>query len=389
MPDKHNNKIQFAMLVMLCFITALYAARNVDFAPMNGTFQNYNPVRRLLDGQIPFKDFADYLGLGHLYLGAGLTGILGGSFRGSLIAFNMLSSLSFVLISSLLGTAVLGRKRDALNVTGICFVVMAGLLYCVRKIFPELLSPLLMRSINYFLATGNSARFVRALVIPIVMLIVISCEKIVRVSHHKGVLSSAGAGVIGGFAFTYGNDFGISCWVCMHIMTFVVAISRSRKLRTAVCCTFLEIFVSVMCILLSAWIFTAGHLQNWMSVIMQSGGYQAWYYNSGKSYYVYQADYAVLFTQGTLSIVYLLKIFARKGDTASIKRYGLPAFANIVSCCAANEYRLMSGNFLREPSMIILIMTIIFETLFIKNQVGRIKSEESSRKNQVGRIKSE
>ena len=29
-----------------------------------------HPLARLLDGQIPYKDFQDYLGLGHLFIGS-------------------------------------------------------------------------------------------------------------------------------------------------------------------------------------------------------------------------------------------------------------------------------------------------------------------------------
>ena len=43
-------------IVMLLTIFTMYAVRNnpsVNFIAMNGTYQNYNPVRRLLSGQIP------------------------------------------------------------------------------------------------------------------------------------------------------------------------------------------------------------------------------------------------------------------------------------------------------------------------------------------------
>lgn len=56
--------IQIIILILICLLHSLEAAHYVNFYPMNGTFQNYNPVRRLLSGQIPYKDFNTYLGLG-------------------------------------------------------------------------------------------------------------------------------------------------------------------------------------------------------------------------------------------------------------------------------------------------------------------------------------
>ena len=68
---------QAALLLAVCLVHAIEEGRYADFYPINGTFQNYNPVRRLLAGQAPFVDFQDYLGLGHLFAGALATLLLG------------------------------------------------------------------------------------------------------------------------------------------------------------------------------------------------------------------------------------------------------------------------------------------------------------------------
>ena len=51
------------LMVLICLIHTFKEASFANFVPINGTFQNYNPVRRFLSGQIPFKEYADYLGL--------------------------------------------------------------------------------------------------------------------------------------------------------------------------------------------------------------------------------------------------------------------------------------------------------------------------------------
>lgn len=65
-------------MLAICFIYSLRAGHYADFSPINGTFQNFNPCRRLLAGQIPYKDFTDYLGMGHLYAGSMFTAFLEG-----------------------------------------------------------------------------------------------------------------------------------------------------------------------------------------------------------------------------------------------------------------------------------------------------------------------
>ena len=71
-----NNWV-FAVGVVLCILIIFFHAKSAghyaNFYPINGSFQNYNPVRRLISGQIPYRDFQDYLGLGHLYIGSIVT----------------------------------------------------------------------------------------------------------------------------------------------------------------------------------------------------------------------------------------------------------------------------------------------------------------------------
>lgn len=87
---KETIIIVFELLVMLsiCILHAITSGHYVNFWPINGTFQNFNPVRRFLAGQIPYRDFQDYLGLGHLYAGTIITFLFGSDYQASLTAFS-------------------------------------------------------------------------------------------------------------------------------------------------------------------------------------------------------------------------------------------------------------------------------------------------------------
>ena len=101
---------------------SLSAGHYANYYPINGTFQNYNPVRRLLSGQIPYKDFQDYLGLGHLYTGSVFTVLFGGTYRASLAAFSFLTFGGLALLSLVIGMAIFRRKEIANVNTDIAIV---------------------------------------------------------------------------------------------------------------------------------------------------------------------------------------------------------------------------------------------------------------------------
>lgn len=75
---------------------------------MNGDFQNYNPVRHLLAGQIPYRDFTVYLGAGELYSVGGLLLVLGNSFGRSMFATNFCTWFYFELLVLAVCLVVIG-----------------------------------------------------------------------------------------------------------------------------------------------------------------------------------------------------------------------------------------------------------------------------------------
>ena len=82
-----KNKTLWFVLISICFafMYALVVTKKSDFFPINGDFQNYNPARRFLDGQIPFKDFSVYIGCGEMLLDALGLFVIGNTFTNSLM----------------------------------------------------------------------------------------------------------------------------------------------------------------------------------------------------------------------------------------------------------------------------------------------------------------
>lgn len=367
--------LEIILLILICVLHAFSAGHSVNFFPINGTYQNFNPVRRLLAGQVPYRDFIDYLGMGHLYLGAAATAIFGGSYQKSLIAFTFLTLFGFAAFSLVIGKAVLKKTDAAVTVTNlVLLMLMIRPLFFVNAIG---LTEDVMVALDYALGTGNSARFVRGAILPLSVILLWGGEKIYRPyierynERKRKFFHLMWAGTIAGFSFAWSNDYGISCWVCMAVMTFWVSFTCSRNAVTAAVDFFIELLISMISLFLFVEIFTLGHFREWFRNVFGTGGYQFWYFNSSKSYYIFDVDIScIMLIQALLAVVFLVFLFMKGIDRETMRRYGIPGFVNMTCFCAVNEYKLLSGGSNREVALVVLFLTVLFETihLFKRNQ---------------------
>lgn len=367
------------MMFLINLLYAMYQGYYANFYPINGTFQNFNPVRRFLAGQVPYKDFQDYLGLGHLYSGSIATKLFGGDYQSSLIAFSFLTTLSLTLILLIAGLAITRKTEAAVSLTNIILVFLVTNSLVIDNIAG---SEAIKKALESALNTGNSARFVRGLILPVSCFLIWQLyltyvrlsNKWVKFGQYEDLLRSCGVGAVAGFSFVWSNDYGISCWVCLIIMTSIILLSKTRDLRKTLLGTTIEALSSTISIFVFAEILTGGHGLAWINATFGTGGYQSWYYNSGKSYFLYNVDFSyIMLVQAFLCLTYLLKLFRTKASYNAIIRYGIPAFMNMVSFCAVNEYQLLSGGGLYEVALSVLFATIFFEVCNFIITIGKEK----------------
>ena len=76
-----------------------------------------------MSGQIPYKDFQDYLGMGHLYIGSVFTALYGGDYQGSLQAFSFLTFGGLAALALMVSMAVVKRKEVAGAITNIILTI--------------------------------------------------------------------------------------------------------------------------------------------------------------------------------------------------------------------------------------------------------------------------
>lgn len=371
--------IELGLLILICVLHSVSAGHYADFFPINGTFQNYNPVRRLLSGQVPYKDFQDYLGIGHLYAGSLMTVVFGGDYRSSLQAFSFLTFGGLALISLMISLAIVKKKEIACAVTNVFLVILLVEPLIFKYGFGDINDTL--SALEYALGTGNSARFIRGMILPISCFFVFLGYRVykrflaAKSLKNRELLLYLEIGTVAGFSFAWSNDYGVSCWVCLMIMAFWLSICRERKADKSALALLVSVLASLISLFVSIEIFTFGNFKEWCSATFATGGYQGWYYNLDKSYYVYDVDYSlIMMFQLGVVIAYLVKLYREKGAMAAFRRYGIPAFANMVSYCAVNEYKLLSGGSSREVALSVLFLTVLFEMgLFLLKAVNRKK----------------
>ena len=384
--DKRESvSIGLGVLILLsvCVLHAAAFNHYANFWPINGTFQNFNPVRRLLAGQIPYKEFQDYLGLGHLYSGAITTLLFGGDYQASLIAFSFLSFAGLAMIALVLGSVLFQKKSTVLMITNIILILVLTEPFLYSNVLAG--TSEIQGALNYAVSSGNSARFVRGMILPLSCAFFLAADRIMRKAgiykrvqdKHRNLIKLSLVGMLAGFSFLWSNDYGVSCWVCLFVMTFLVVLARTANLGRAVSGAAFECMVSILFLFLFVEIFTLGHFGNWFQSVFGTGGYQGWYYNSAKSYYLYDVDFSyIMLIQAFVCLAYLTQLFRSRAGGQSMKRYGIPAYANMTGFCAVNEYKLLSGNNAREVALAVLFVTLLFEAcrcLAILLKADRIK----------------
>lgn len=324
----------------------------------------------MLSGQIPYSDFYIYLGFGHLYIGAVFTAIFGGKFSGSLIAFSLLTIVSFAGISYFIGKAIFQKKVMALAITNLILSIIL-----IRPVFLENIfgSYNIYGALISVLGPGNSARFVRGLIVPIVIYLVMLLlkkiefirEKNKYIKNNTAVFIDLMIGLISGLCFLWSNDYGISSWLCLLIMYFLYILSKKERFLLKIKDMILTIFSSLLSIVIFAEILTLGHVDKWIKNTFTTGGYQGWYYLNNGGFYIFDIDLSfVIIIQALFCIYYLIVLFRKGFSKSNIEKYGVLAFINMVSFCAVNEYHLLSGNFSREVALTVLFCTVLYEMIY-------------------------
>lgn len=240
------------------------------FNPVNGDFQTFNPISRLLSGQLPYHDFANYLGIGPLALTTLAALPSGLTFAGSIVSTEILVSLAFLYMATT-AFRLLGTPKPWLFAIALYFLGRLGF-------FMELLpghpvsygTTLFTKTLTTYLglrnlvSPGHSLMPLRVLwpflaAVPLVFYI--KAPSTQRAALLGGTL---GAGLL------WSNDYGPTTALAFGL----VAAFATRNLKHVT----LAVVVALATAALAVIVVTGGHPADWLAFNRAVTQDQFWYY---------------------------------------------------------------------------------------------------------------
>lgn len=369
--------ILLSFLIMCSIIVGLNRIELSNFNPINGDFQNYNPVRRFLAGQIPYKDFAVYLGTGHLMILSVAQLIIGNDFTKSLFASNVVTMLFFEFVIFAVSLFMLKDKRKALYVslgfTIVNIIRPRWILYLFDKVF--------IGALDFGMKPGNSARLIRIAIMPCLMLIFYLGYKFFKntknefILKHRNLLAKISVAFLSGIAILWSNDGGIATYITVSFIYFLLLIKEHKKnIKYILRDTFMYILVSVLAFFIVLTIVTRGNVISWFEFTLGVSSYQNWYYTEAPdklNISIYDIDlslYNVLMI--VIAIYYIYKIFKAE-DSADTMRYSILNIAVISSIVSTYLYQLLSGGISNDILNLVFLVWIVCTVIQIAQKYIR------------------
>ncbi|MBQ7902350.1 MAG: hypothetical protein IJ362_01315 [Oscillospiraceae bacterium] len=230
------NKITDKYSVVFFIFAAIVVAANygaerifdVNFVCTNGDYQNYNVLRRVVEGQVPYRDFASYLGMGLILMCKPFLSVHN-SFAASLFITNAVILFAFIVFVTVVFYLITGNK----NVS-----------FMVGIILPKLLSSGIIESFipvyGYYTKTylellaypNNSFRMGRMLWAVLLCRFALFYSEKYKKSDISALRYAAGTakgvavmGFITGLGVTWSNDFGFCCIGSVTVIVIILALA--------------------------------------------------------------------------------------------------------------------------------------------------------------------
>lgn len=271
------NLVMVILIICLCLLTGIKRIYLADFVPINGDFQTYNGLRRLLEGQIPFKDFYFYLGFGPLYINSLFLLLFGDSFTNSLFITNSITAIMFSV--AIFVVFKLNRIKSSIALLLTFFITAFGLgfkdplnLYVFFEKFNFL---------NYALP-GVSLRMQRAFLPFLIALVMLLINK----RKRGNILSKESThiillGLLSGICLLWTNDYGIS--VCLTI-SYIFVIKKMQWNTVFLKQLLLYVLFIFIGVVFLGSLLTLGNLPNWIDYnFLGVAKDQFWYYERNAS----------------------------------------------------------------------------------------------------------
>ena len=272
-------------------------ATDITFYPLNGSFQTYNPLRRILAGELPGRDFQTYLGLGTTYTMYGMFRLFGSDLAASEAATHLLHAFALAFSGYLL--ARLAGFKPLASSLALLAALVAGR-YSI--------------GFTWFLFyPGNSMLGWRAVLIYFTAVALLHAARLSKPWQRAGVL-----GVIAGLQHLWSNDYGTASLLALTlggvlwflpVRSFWQLLGRYALYVSTAAVTFTTV----------ANLLTGGHAWAWLIYNWRDVRHdQFWYFGESNVYALsdifVSTNWALLFAALALLAIALIVIGWKRSD---------------------------------------------------------------------------
>lgn len=268
--------VLLAVMLVLNGMKADIRALLLDFGATNGTFQAYNPLRRMHSGQAMFHDFYPYLGLGPTVTSYLALRIEGNGFGASVHALEILAGLTHI------GTLLLLARLCRLSWFWSCAVsaalVLIGITLCptIEHVYTPGADHWAARIHGLFFMT-QSAIALRAAAPTLLCLFLAVRPTVKAAPDWRHWLRD---GIPAGLALVWSNDYGLPTFALFTLLFGLLAPGicwRDRIQR----CTGIVVVGGIVGIVVVS-LLTSGQPWRWVQYNAGVAADQFWYYEGIK-----------------------------------------------------------------------------------------------------------
>ncbi len=290
-----NNKSKVKILSCIVYIVLIFAiayhfsvqrCATSDYVSINGDFQSYNVFRRTLDGQTPYVDFSNYIGMAPIWVNVPFIG-LKNTFTNSLFVTTFTSCIVFCIAVLILFYLV----------TNNLYISLFASAFVPKLISTQILHRLLGPKYGYIYTErfsglytpSNSMRGLRSFLPFLLCLIFIAGITLYskRTGKSNNILSAgnntaalAAAGFICGMFMPWSNDYGVACIVSFILIFIILSVFYYKYKPVVFAKKFAVLIISVLVgIILISSLITKGNPAAFFRSAANTAEYQFFYFH--------------------------------------------------------------------------------------------------------------
>ena len=372
--DILKNRTVWFVLISICFagMYAFVSTDNSNFFPLNGDFQNYNPARRFLDGQIPFKDFSVYLGCGQMLLDALGLLVVGNTFTNSLIVMRFFSGIIFFIFVYAISYLISHSHKYSSLLSAALLGLTLIYKFCANR---SILEP------------GNSARLIRCGILAIELALILTAISVIWkkdiIQDKKVIFTSIAIGLITGSGIIWSNDYGVASALCVSFCYAIAVIKIAQKFSTVLINAGVYIVSVLTGFFAAVLIITRGSVGSYFYNTISASSFQKWYYKMDdyNAYRFFDVEVKIVYLFGGILLLYAFFLFLRSKTLEDIFKNSLSCSIFATTLFASHLYHLVSGNSSTLGLSLVVSLYAISYILFNAIQLLRKKELLSKKSN--------